>query len=114
MLENVTLGVEASFRLFTANLITFISHELVIGFTIGFIAATGIYSLLLVEEPKHIPLILAHRRNICFEKIAVKDVDGTYLTSYTEFEKTYNRVKILFYASVLTFLLLLGWSFIFN
>lgn len=101
-------GIEAITLHLKSILISFFYHQLVLGFVIGFIAATGIYALLLAEEPKHIPIILAHKQNVCFQKIATKNPDGTYATSYTEFEKNYNRVKTLFYASVLVFLLIIG------
>ena len=91
-------------------LISFLYHQLVLGFAFGFLAATGIYIILLAEEPSHIPKMIIHKPNVCFDKIATKNEKGTYQTSYSEFQKTYNKVKILFYLTILVFLLVAGIS----
>ena len=108
MQTNVSYGIESTVFYLKSLLVSFLYHQMVLGFAFGFLAATGIYMLLLAEEPSHIPKILTNPPNVCFEKIAQKQVNGTYQTSYTEFQDNYFKIKILFYTTILAFLLVLG------
>ncbi len=106
MQDNFTYGIYAIVLQMKSMLASLIFHEITLGFGFGFLAATGIYVILLAEEPAHIPLILAHKPNVCFEKIASRSENGTYQTSYTEFQKMYDKIKVLVYSSILAFLVL--------
>ena len=106
MFENFSFGLLAVFLHMSSLILSILTHNITLGFAFGFLAATGIYIFLLAEEPSHIPLMLVHKPNVCFEKIAVKSDNGTFQTSYTEFQKTYAKVKILIYSAILAFLAL--------
>lgn len=106
MFDNFSYGIEAAFLHMKTILISLLYHEVTLGFAFGFLAATGIYIFLLAEEPAHIPIILANKEAVSFEKIASKSDNGTYQTSYIQFQKTYNKIKILVYSTILAFLTL--------
>ena len=82
----------------------FLHHEVVWGFVFGFIAATAICILALVERPSHLPYILTKTAEDSFICLAVQDDDGRYLTSYSSFKKQYTEVRIIFYVMFCLFL----------
>ena len=112
MFDNILFGFEAVILHMKALLISFLYHQTVLGFVIGFVAATGIYALVLSDEPGHIPRILTRSQHTSFQKIAKQSEVGTFQTSYVEFQKRYNKIKTLFYVAVLAFLLIIGFVLI--
>ncbi len=106
MLTNLSFAAQASLLHFKSMIISLIFHPMVLGFGFGFLAATGIYIFLLAEEPRNIPVMLKDDVNASFTKIATRDEHGTYTSSYTNFQKTTSKIKILVYGSLLAFLTL--------
>jgi len=79
-------------------------NNLFLGF-IGFIFITVIVvAFILAKNPKHIPLILRFSKTDSFQRIAHRDKNGTYLTSYSKFLKMHVYIRTLFYTASIIFI----------
>jgi len=76
------------------------------GFLAGFLATTGIFAVILSENPRHIPILLSSSAQDSFLRLAARDADGQFCISYTSFQREYNRVRIAFYLAVFALLVI--------
>lgn len=90
------------------TLVGLFQHQMVWGFAIGFSASTIIHLLIIADRPRDIPQIIRKSAPESFVALATRDAKGTYQSSYSAFQDEYNRVRVLFYSSLLIFLLIVA------
>jgi hypothetical protein len=78
-------------------------HDASWGFLTGFFTATGLFAVIMSENPRHLPILLTKSSQKSFEMLAARDIQGTFCASYTSFQREYNRVRSIFYLSLLAF-----------
>lgn len=88
------------------TVVRFFYNETARGFLFGFAAATLFYALLVSDKPGNIPLILTQPISATFTKLAKRDSEGRFTTSFTAFQKEYARVRITFSLAMVVFLLI--------
>ncbi len=87
-----------------------VRHDASWGFVTGFCTATGLYAFITSENPRNLPSILTKDPQTSFSQVAPRGDSGTFLLSYTAFQREYNRVRIVFYLALFAFLILIGIS----
>lgn len=88
--------------------VTFVSlayHDATWGFLTGFATATGLYAIITSENPRHWPSMLTKSPHESFQSSAKRAPDGSFLVSYTAFQREYNRVRTVFYLAFLALLI---------
>ncbi len=106
-MNNFFLQVHVVGRSIHYTIVSFINNPAVWGFLLGLCGAAIVMIILISENPAVVKLMLSHSPSDSFVKIVTRNVRGTYSTSYTSFEREYNRIRILFYSSALIFLLII-------
>jgi predicted RND superfamily exporter protein len=108
MLEHFLFNIEA-IGLTVKSLFTSIFFDKIfLGFIIGFFASTGIHSVIVSSDITHIPTILACGPEKAFKANARKNKQGSIETSYSNFLKEYNQIRIAFYSAALVFCILVS------
>lgn len=103
-MDNFFFGLESIGQYIKYSILFLFQLEIVWGFAIGFAASTLIHLFITLDNPRHLPRMIARSATNSFHKTAPRAKDGTYLVSYTEFEEKHHRVRIVFYSAVLAFL----------
>ena len=85
-----------------------IRHDATWGFITGFTTATGLYALISSENPRNLPTMLTQPASQSFSQLAPRGEKGTFLVSYTAFQREYNRVRIVFYLALFAFMVLIA------
>lgn len=104
-MDNFIYGLQNIAHYINYNIILLFRHQLVWGFLFGFIVSTTIHLFIFFENPRHLPKILTKSAASSFHAIAPKNEKGTYLIPYSKFKREYHRIQIMFYLTVLAFLL---------
>jgi hypothetical protein len=108
-MENFILGIQAIARGLSTLLQYTARHDLFWGFAIGFFVSTLVHALIITENPRKIPSILAKPASESFAELVEKDPKGTYRQSYARFRNAVQRTKFLFsLATVLFFIVVLA------
>lgn len=107
MLSNFIQGAWALALNIKSTLIVILLHPVIIGFGIGFCAATGIYIFVFADHVRHVPHVLTQSPTLAFQRVSPQNTDGSYAASYSSFLLTYHRIRALFYASALVFLIII-------
>lgn len=109
-MDNIIFGIQAIGRSVSATTVALISHPLIWGFGIGFLASTSIHLFIVTDVPHAIPLMVTKGAPESFKRIARRDERGAYTQSYTTFQKEHSRVRIAFYLALNTLLLVILFS----
>lgn len=104
MLQNFMLGVDALGLYLKSIVLSFLHHQVVLGFLLGFIASTSIHMIVVAERTRHIPHIITKQPAASYRAITSQDESGAYNESYFHFLKAYYRVRIAFYSAAVTLL----------
>lgn len=102
--NNFIFGLKAIALSIKFTILALIHHPMMWGFAIGFGASTLIHAFIISDNPRQIPMILRKPAPDSFKRLAPRLADGTYCIPYTQFQREYNRVRIVFYSTFLTFL----------
>lgn len=106
-MSNLFSGLQADAINIKYTMIALFQHPLVEGFLLGIAASTIIHMVIVAEDPRTIPCLLARKPHHAFSKIYHKTQDQVDEAVYNEFLKTYKRVNLLFYITVILFLLVM-------
>lgn len=104
-MDNFIFGLQGLARGMYHTLGSVVQQQVVWGFAIGFAASTIVHMFVTAEHPRQIPHILTKPSVQAFDKVAPRNDKGSYMISYTTFDREYHRVRSLFYVVVLAFLL---------
>lgn len=107
-MDNFIFGAQNVAYNIKITLISLFQHQMVWGFAIGFSASTIIHLFIIADRPKDIPQIIRKSAPESFAALAKRDKKGTYQMSYSGFQNEYNRVRVLFYSSLLIFLIIIA------
>mgnify|MGYP001579194709 CR=1 FL=1 len=108
MLENFAFGIKALAYSIAFTVYAFLHHPVLWGFAIGFGASTLIHAFIVSDNPRAIKHILTKPAPDSFKRVAPRLADGTYCIPYSQFQREYNRVRIVFYSAFLVFLGVIG------
>lgn len=103
-MENFIFGFQSVLKSTLDTLSQVIEYKLFWGFIIGFIVSTVMHSILIIDNPKHIPLILLQDKSSSFQKIHKMQGDQ-YNQSFHVFCQAADKIKFSF--GVTIFLLLI-------
>lgn len=106
-MENFVFGIQALGLSVSVTVVALMNHPLVWGFGFGFLASTFIHLFIVTDVPHAIPLMVTKGAPESFKRIAQRDKSGSYLQSYTTFQKEHSRVRIAFYLALNTLLLVI-------
>ncbi len=106
-MENFIYGLSAFAYSIRLTILSLLRHQLIWGFAIGFFVSTIIHLFVATDAPRTIPTIITKRPEESFTKFAARSPEGTYLSSFTAFQKEYNRVRVVFYSMLLALLLVI-------
>jgi len=106
-MNNLLSALQANALNIKYTMIALFQHPLVEGFLLGIGASTIIHMVIVAEDPRTIPGILARKPHHAFSKIYHKTQDEVDEAVYNEFLKTYNRIHVLFYVTIILFLLMM-------
>jgi len=105
-LQNIAGNISQSARILIHN-------QLFVGFIAGFIVAAIMYLFIITENPHHVPTMLLNSKSDSFQKISDRTVEGKFVSSYTAFEKDFNRLRLVVYSLFLVFLTVVSISIAF-
>lgn len=108
MLENFAFGLQAIAHSLTINVGALLHHPMLWGFAIGFSASTFIHAFIVSDNPRAIPQMLTKPALDTFKRVSPRLPDGTYCIPYSQFQREYNRVRIVFYSTFFAFLTVVG------
>ena len=89
-----------------ATLLALIRADATWGFFAGFLITTGLYAIIMSDNPRHIPLMLSKSAQDSFAEIHERGDDGRFCISYTAFQREYNRVRTAFYLALFALLVM--------
>lgn len=105
-MNNFIFALQATAHYIQVSLSYIVLQQVLWGFGIGFIAATGMHLMVLGGDLRRTTLLLLRAPDKAFARLSHRAPDGTYLSSYSLFVKEYLNAHILFYGTVLIFLLI--------
>jgi hypothetical protein len=104
-MNNFLAGVKSVAYSMNVSIQAMIRQQIVWGIVMGFALSTMIHVIIASENPRHVPHMLAHNKQAAFQKLAQKNAEGGYTTSYLQFQREFNRVRIVFYTALAAFLI---------
>jgi hypothetical protein len=103
-MDNFLLGLEGIARGAYFTIVAVIKHPMAWGFAGGFLVSTIVHLIIVLDEPSNLRHILTKKAAAAFAHIHKDHPDKDDEKFYLQFEKDYNRIKILFYSIVLVIL----------
>jgi hypothetical protein len=107
-MNNLLFALQNSWLNFAQTVGVFAANPGVWGFVLGFGASTIIHLLVVADNPRSVAHIITKDMSVSYNTLAERKSDGTYETSYSQFEKEYNRVRIIFFSALLALIAALG------
>lgn len=106
-MDNFIFGIQNLAMNLNNTLFSLMRHQLVWGFAFGFAASTLIHFFVILDHPKYFPSFVRKPASECFVGIAPRKKDGTFEISYVAFQREYNRIRVVFYSTLMSFFLAL-------
>jgi hypothetical protein len=96
-LQNIAINIQDSIEVLA-------SHQVVWGFALGFAASTIVHLVVITDNPRELASIITKDAAQSYQQASETDDAGTYKQSYAAYQQQYGRVKSVFYATLLVFL----------
>lgn len=102
-MENFIFGIVAISKDLGLFFSSVFGNTGVMSFFAGFFVAILMTGFVLTKNPRHIPIILRNTSYESFRRLAPRDKKGTYKVAYSDFVKTYNRIRAVSFVAIACF-----------
>ena len=103
-MENIWFGLQNIFLNMGQVISVLIAQPALWGFVAGFGVSTIIHLLVVADNPQAAAQMVTQELTSSYMKLAHRKSDGTFGTSFSQFEKEYNRVRLIFFSAMLALL----------
>ena len=107
-MDQFTFSVQALATSLKLTTLALLRHQVMWGFSLGFVASTLVYAFIVSENPRSLPTLLTQNERDSFLALANKTPQGTFKTSFLNFQREYNKMRFIFYTAVLAFLVVVA------